>query len=349
MIFYTTGYRLSLDNPDATFVTTGGMYITTDTVDVEVYVDEDKIEKPRLFRSAYYIQNIEAGIHRIVVQRSGLHTWVKELPVDPRIVIEASAFNMPVEPQIRPITEFTASDNLPLFIMASSAVDVFSKATSTVPYLATTTIASTSLAVNEEFIFVDSLFGTSTVSGRSVFDRLRDDVDDRFRFSTTTERKATSTDVVIEKGDVRLIDRAGEVYAVWQNGLDNIPYYYCVGENNFASTSERFGEHVAESIFGEDVATSTVVFESDRVCRTEIKLNRLGQDVFFYNFFPNSTNLVLLLLESGLYVTEVDDRAWQNTQLLYPGNDFSVVVENDIIYVKEDDNYFEIITEIETD
>jgi hypothetical protein len=348
MIFYTTGYRLNFDNEDSTFVTTGGMYITTDTLDVEVYVDEDKIEKPRLFRSAYYIQSIESGIHRVVVQRPGLNTWVKELPVDPRIVVEASAFNMPVEPVIRPVTKFTTTDNQPVFLMASTAVEVFSKATSTIPYLASTTIASSSLAINEEYIFVDSLFGTSSTDTRSAFGRFLDEVD-RFRFATTTEIKSTTTEeIVIQRGDVRLVDRKSDVYAVWQNGIDNIPYYYCVGEKNFASTSERFGRHVAESIFGENVASTSVVFESDRVCRLEIKLNRLAQKVFFYDFFPNSSDLVVLLLEDGLYVTEIDDRAWQNTQLLYPGDDFEVIVENDIIYIKEDENYFEIVTEIET-
>jgi hypothetical protein len=348
MIFYTTGYRLNLDNSESTFITTGGIYITTDTLEVDVYVDEEKVEKPRLFRSAYYIQNIEAGMHRIVVQRLDLHTWVKELPVDSRIVIEASAFNMPLEPNIRPITEFTTLNNQPVFIMASSAVEVFSKATSTVPYLATTTMASSSLSINEEYIFVDSLFGTSSVGGRSVFGRFIDGVD-RFRFATTTDIQPTTTEeIVIERGDVRLIDRKDDVYAVWQNGLNNIPYYYCVGDKSFGSTNKRFGEHVAEAIFGQNVSTTTVVHESDRVCRLEIKLNRLGQDVYFYDFFPKSSDLVLLLLSDGLYVTEIDDRAWQNTQLLYPGDDFEVLVESNIIYIKEDDNYFEIITEIET-
>jgi len=52
-------------------------------------------------------------------------------------------------------------------------------------------------------------------------------------------------------------------------------------------------------------------------------------------------------LQDGVYVTEIDDRAWQNTQLLYPGEGLKVVVENDIIYLKDRELYFEIITEIE--
>ena len=346
MIFYTTGYRLNFDNADNRIMTTGGMYITTNTLEVDVYVNEEKIEKPRLFRSAYYIQNIEAGMKRVVVQRPDLNTWVKELPVDSRIVIEASAFNMPVLPHVRPITEFVTAEDFPVFLATTSPAILFDKSTSTVPYLATTTVATSTFAINEEYIFVNSLFGTTSTSTGSVFNRFLDEVE-RFRFATTSDPVATTTEEIIERGDMRLIDREGEVYAIWQNGISNIPYYFCVQQDNFASTSERFGEHVAEAIFGVTASTSTILTDDERTCRTEIKLNHLAQDVFFYDFFPDSQDLILLQLEDGLYVTEIDDRAWQNTQMLYPGNNFIVVVENGAIYIKENDVYFEIITEIE--
>jgi hypothetical protein len=89
-IFYSSGYRLSFENEETSIVTTGGIYITADNLGVDVYLDEEKIDRPRLFRSAYYIQNIENGPHRLVVQGPGLHTWVKVLPVDSYIVTEAA-------------------------------------------------------------------------------------------------------------------------------------------------------------------------------------------------------------------------------------------------------------------
>ena len=48
-----------------------------------------------------------------------------------------------------------------------------------------------------------------------------------------------------------------------------------------------------------------------------------------------------------MYVTEIDDRAWQNTQRLYPGANLDVVVENNLIYVRDGERYYELITEIE--
>ena len=59
LIFYTTGYRLSFENEETTIVTTGGIYVTNDKLDVSVYIDEKEVDRPRLFRSAYYIQNIQ--------------------------------------------------------------------------------------------------------------------------------------------------------------------------------------------------------------------------------------------------------------------------------------------------
>ena len=71
-IFYTQGYRISFDNEERAIVTTGGIYVTNSNLDVSVFLDEKFIDKPRLFRSAYYIQNIENGIRtfvRIISQR----------------------------------------------------------------------------------------------------------------------------------------------------------------------------------------------------------------------------------------------------------------------------------------
>ncbi len=51
-------------------------------------------------------------------------------------------------------------------------------------------------------------------------------------------------------------------------------------------------------------------------------------------------------LSDGLYVVEVDDRSWQNTQLLYPGEDITVVQDGGRIYVADEDSYVEVSTVI---
>ena len=353
MIFYTTGYRLSFeDDAETMVVTTGGVYVSTQSTDVEVYLDEEQIERPRLFRSAYYIQNIDAGLRRVVVQGEGMQTWVKEIPVDPRIVTEAAAFNFPVIPRLRPVTEFQTQGGAAVFFSSSTPANLFAGSTSTQEFIVSNTSRTSGYIENPEFEFVTSLFSSSTATATSIFaDFIRDM--DRFRFMVPGEEVATTsttTPELIERNDIRLVARGLELYAVWQGQAQSVPYYFCVSSTTVASTSERYGKHVADAVFaqlGTTTATSTLVMVDDRICRTEIKLDRLRQDVYLYDFFPGSSDLVLLHLEDGLYVTEIDDRAWQNTQLLYGGEDLRVIIENGLIYIEQGDSYFEIVPEIE--
>lgn len=351
LIFYTTGYRLSFENEETTIVTTGGMYVTTDNLNVDVYLDEEQVERPRLFRSAYYIQNITADQHRIVVQSPEYQTWVKVLPVDSRVVTEASAFNVPTQPQLRPITLYKTATGTAVYFDTTITDKVFAMATSTELFLYSSSSATSTYQINEEFLFVESLFGTTSPATMSVFGKLLDEVG-KFGFATSSEEEATTSTTTVEKtlrGDMELFDANGELYARWLGARTVIPYYFCVTKSSPASTSARYGEHVAVAIEAARVSTTTpLLIDNNRFCRTQVKLDRLRQDVFYYHFFPNSSDLVLMQLQDGIYVTEIDDRAWQNTQLLYPGTDIHTVVKNDVIYIKDGEYYFQIATQIES-
>jgi len=359
VIFYTTGYRLSFENDATSIVTTGGMYVDTTDTDVDVYLDEEQFTRPRLFQSAYYLQNIAAGQHRIVVQAADVHTWVKELPVDEYVVTEATAFNVPTTPQLRPITEYVTDGGLAVYQVATTTdatTIIFGVATSTEAFVLSTSTSVAAFDVNPEYEFISTLFASSSTSTVSVF---ADNAPDAlFGFSgvgevlsSTTATTSTTTIEVIERNDIQLIDRGWEVYAVWDGEEQDIPYYFCVNQSSRASTSARYGEHVAEAIYsmlGTTTATSTVFVQDERICRTEIKIDHLQQDVYDYNFFPGSAGQVVLHLQDGIYVTEIDDRAWQNTQPLLLGGDVLVVFENDQIYIQRDEYYFELLTELDT-
>lgn len=350
LMFHTTGYRLDFDNDEQTIVSTGGMYITTDNLEIEVFLDDEQVERPRLFRRAYYIQNITAGVHKVVVQGEGLHTWVKDLPVDPYLVVEVAAFNLPTIPRVRPITEYVTATGTAVYVGSASTSTLFDSVTTTVPMLFMNRVRSTQTVQNDEFLYVESLFSSSSTSTRSVFDEILDGVS-RFGFATTTiSSMATSatTSNHIEAGDLRLFERSNELYVAWRGSDGTIPYYFCVNNNSTSTIAKRYGIHVAEAIEQYRISTTTpLIAEDNRLCRPEIRIDRKHQDVYFYDFFPRNRDLVLLQLDSGLFVTEIDDRAWQNTQLLYPGEDLQVVVENETIYVKDDGYYFEVLTEIE--
>ena len=347
LILYTTGHRLSFDGDASTpnIVTTGGMYISVLDESADIYVDEALTRGSRLFRSATYIQNINAGMHRIHVQRDGAYTWVKELPVESQIVIEAGAFNMPEMPQLRPITKYETANGEMAFLSDETTATYFTDATSTERYVvASTSRAQRALVLNEEYDFVASLFAATTTDTRSLWERYTAG-QQRFGFSTTSSRAATNTPPVA--GDTVLVERDGELYARYIGDAKRLPYYYCIVNYDASTTAALYGEHVAKAFtYYRSSTTTPLVYQEGRVCRQEIRLDRHWQDVLWYGFFPGSSDLVLMQLEDGLYVTEIDDRAWQNTQLLYPGKGFKTLIESNTIYLKMDDTFFELVPEI---
>jgi hypothetical protein len=347
MIFYTTGYRISFDDTENRIVTTGGVYVTTDNLEVEVYLDDEQIRRPRLFRSAYYIQDIESGIHRVVVQQDGLNTWVKELPVDPYIVTEAAAFNMPLVTQLRPVSQYFDATGAAVLPSTASTSQLFVNSTSTIPIVFATSTATSTLIQNPEYSYATELFSTTSTSTLSFVDRFIAGAE-RFGFATTST--ATSTVEYPQKGDISLLERENELYARYTGELNNIPYYFCLAGSASSTIAERYGEHVAEQVVDQRVSTTTPLYEDgNRICRSEIKIDRKRQDILYYDFLPGSSDLVLLQLEDGIYVSEIDDRAWQNTQVLYDSSDVTILVENEVIYIKQGELYAELLTEIPED
>ncbi len=347
LIFYTTGYRVDLEDAENRIMTTGGLYITTDNLDVDVYMDDEQVRRPRLFRSAYYIQDVESGTHRVIVQQDKLHTWVKELPVDPYMVIEAAAFNMPVQPQLRHVSEFTSTANESVVLASASTSSFFTVATTSSRIVFATTTATSTYNKNTEYEFAKNLFSTSTASSTSLVERFLEGVE-LFGFASSTDGSAsTSSFLPPTKGNIRLTEREGELYAEWDGSDNTIPYYFCVTNISTTSIKDRYGEHVAEQVQEQSLSTTTPLYvDANRICRKGIKIDRKRQDVLFYDFLPGSSDLVLLQLEDGLYVSEIDDRAWQNTQQIFAGTNFSVKVENDIIYLNQDGLYAELLREI---
>jgi hypothetical protein len=345
-IFYTSGYRISFENEETSIVTTGGIYITADNLNVDVYLDEERVEKPRLFRSAYYIQNIENGLHRIVVQGPDLQTWVKVLPVDSYIVTEAAAFNMPVLPHIRPIPEYLNTSGQGVILSNSTTSELFSKATTTGNFIVTAKASPATLRSNSEFVYAEELFASSTATSTSLITKLESEIE-RFRFSTSTATTTIEEPVYVEQGNMRLVERGDDLQARWIGSGPSTPHYFCTPEVSSTTVAFRLGLHFAQQIEEQRLSTSTPIHvEGGRLCRTEIRLDRKWQKIKYYEFFPRSSDLVVLQLEDGLYVTEIDDRAWQNTQMVYPGDSFETFVTDTNIYIKENGLYFELLTEI---
>ena len=349
LIFYTSGNRLVLGEEEAAIISMGGIYLGNDLDEIDVFIDEEQVEQSRLFRRALYLEDINAGQHRVHVQAPALQTWVKELASKPGIVTESFSFNLPETAQVRIITESQTATGTALVTEASSTAAVFGHASVTNPYLVATDNRLATAEANPEYEFVRELFAATSSINSTLLERVQAQFETRFTFSSATTSNATSSvaTTTVTNNNLRLAEAAAELVVEWVGEPGEQPYYFCVDLAASSSMAAAYGEHVAADVVAEVASSSQTVSVGEPYCRESIQLDRLRQDVRLFTFMPGSPDLVLLHLEDGLYVTEIDDRSWQNTQLLYPGRDFAVLMDGERIYISEAGVYFEVITTLD--
>jgi hypothetical protein len=348
LYLYATGYRFDLNTLGKNIVSTGGMYIAVERTGAEIYIDGELVRETRVFRRAFYAQNIDPGTHRVHVQKEGHHTWVKELPVTPHLVTEAQAFNLPLVPQVRVIAPWQTA--------TGSAVvrEPLLHASTTNEVVATTTKATSTLTRSAEYDTLVRLFASSTptttpTAVENVTKRIESLIEaPQATTSTTTETTATST---IEKGGVRLYRDGEEVYAAWVGSFEQMPYYYCADAfppySTSTPTSTRESARISDAsvargldAIAEDVAVREEGYmhpvqtvSPDAVCDPKIRIDRKWQQVRAFDFVPNSSDFIIMGLEGGIYVVEVDDRSWQNMQPIMEGDELDFRVENGVVYI----------------
>jgi hypothetical protein len=285
-------------------------------------------------------------MHRVHVQGDNVQTWVKVLPVHAHFVTEVASFNVPKIPRVRLVTKWLDKTTGQSVVFAGVSTTTTS-ATVVNDLLVSTTTATTSLQLNPEYTYIQSVFDSAALVEKNIQAQKKPPVEKQTTFNVPTSSArviiATTTKI---NSDFALVQKADEVVMKYTGDSKNIPYYYCVQYQDNKQVAREYGLHVAESI-AVQIGTSTKNDAVDtRVCRTEIRIDRLQQNVDWFDFYPESTDLVLVLLQDGLYVVEVDDRAWQNTQLLYPGTDLEVVIDGERIFVAEGEQFLEVETEL---
>lgn len=344
-IFYASGYRYDFSATSPSFTATGAFYIEADAPESTIYLDDVAVKNVRSFRSASYLQDIEPGIHRVHVQAPGAHTWVKELPVTAHIVTEAEAFNLPVVPQVRVIPEYVTALGEGVVFPHSSSTPVLAYVGSSTPLWFATSTATSSYRSNQEFNLLRELFAeqaSATAARKEVLARQAQ----RFGFSTssTDVGVATSTEIgttTVSRDNVTLFEREGNVYArAESSNFRQVPHYFCapyIPESDLlqsSSVSDEVGELDEE------------LEEQERSeCRDEILVSRQGQSLTSFDFYPTNSNLVLMHLTEGIYVVEIDDRAWQNMQPLYLGHNLELLLYRGGMYVREGELIFEILSD----
>lgn len=342
-MFYASGYRYDFFSGSPSITATGGLYVSAEALESTIFIDESEVTNARIFRNASYIQGLTPGLHRVHVQSPERHTWVKNLSVYPHIVTEADAFNLPLIPQVRPITEYQTGRGEAVFFVATTSLVVLPNASSTIPFILSTSTATTTLRRDQEFTLVKELF---TVQASTTAALQKNE--QSFSFATATPNGVTEiATTTVLRNNLALVQE-GEDIVVYALGTGRqIPHYFCTTQVELEGglKSEAVGELAPDEILFED--TLVELSNNTRDCRTKISIDRKGQKVTDFTFLPKSENLVLLGLEDGVYLVEIDDRSWQNAQLLYPGTALRMMVYSGGIFIKDGSTYLEVYTDIE--
>jgi hypothetical protein len=351
LYLYATGYRLDFERPTA-LISTGGLYLAVERTGAEIYIDDELVRETRTFRRAFYAQNIDVGTHRVHVQKEGYHTWVKELPVSKHLVTEAQAFNLPLVPQVRVVSEWQSATGTAI------AFRPLAYASTTNGVRLATSTATTSLVRNPEFVALMVHFATSSPQATTTaVSRARDAIiSDAATDTAATTELETATSTVISNG-VRLARSGDELYATWVGSFEDMPYYYCAEpfpryNPEATTTPELLTEAEDDAPMPRHENEETVMHPvqtvaRDAECEPTIRMDRRGQTIQDFDFYPGSSDLILLTLEDGVYAVEIDNRAWQNMQPALLGANLRMHLENGNLYVHDGSVIYQVFLNAE--
>lgn len=348
LVFYAIGYRFDFGNAEQNIRTVGGLYVSTDIETVQIYVDDKPVDDMRMFQQAAYVQNVTEGMHQVHVQGDGVNTWVKELPVLAHYVTEAKSFNVPTTPQLRVISEWNTAAGLSVLFEPVASTSFQAASTSNLFFIATST-ATTSFVANPEYVFITSRFASSSQEAKvRQAQELRKEQSFLFAADLLPIASTTIATTTKREQDRVLYQTGAELYVTWRGAQNNIPYYFCVQSRDIPQIASWYGDHVADSFQAAMHASSTVsIFtKGQQWCRDTIQIDRQWETVSWFDFHPSLADTVTMQTESGLYAVEIDDRAWQNRQLLYVGTDFKTITDGNAIYIKDGEYIFELLPEL---
>jgi hypothetical protein len=347
-IFYAAGYRYNFSTPSQIFTVTGSFYVSAEAPESVIYIDDVEISNARTFRNASYIQGLKPGVHRVHVQAPGLHTWVKELTISPHLVTQAEAFNLPLQPQVRLVSEYTTAEGEAVVFGSATTSPVFDGTASTTLWRFSTSTATSTYRANQEFALLADLFADKA-STTAYLEKIQSTIaKSPFGFSTSSAdglqvgEQATTT---ISRDSIKLYQVGDDVYVyATSTTLRQAPHYFCRDE--VLVEELIIGTELSASAYETISPSPVVAVPSEPFCRSEIRIDRKGMKVLGFDFYPTNTNLVLMHLEDGVYVIEIDDRAWQNTQVLYPGKALEFITYRGGTFIKEGKLIFEVLGEL---
>lgn len=164
------------------------------------------------------------------------------------------------------------------------------------------------IVLNEILPFVDK-DGAPTTSPAISKNKNPEFVDTASIFlrSQITKKNSTTTldTKILWKLYLKKID--GKLHANWKGNQDERPLYFCLNS----------------------------------ICRNEIVI-QASSSVGSFDFFPGRSDLVIVVLDSGIYVTEIDDGPGQNTQPILKDTKLDMRVKDNVIYIKKGEALYSV-------
>lgn len=96
VIWYANGWRLA---SDFTFKRTGGLFVSADETEVEIFINGELEKRTNLLQSGIFLQGLTPGGISIIAAKEDYWPWAKEIEIKESIVAEARAFLVPKEPK----------------------------------------------------------------------------------------------------------------------------------------------------------------------------------------------------------------------------------------------------------
>lgn len=310
LLFYSKGY--SLFN-ELGLQKTGGLSITNDRTGVEIYINGELARSPSIIQRSFFVRELLPGSYFIEAKKEDFTTWSKTLLIFPEIVTEVSSFMITNEIEIVPVPRSALEADI-LDIEREEAKRI-KEATEKGEEIE----LPDSLVEDKEELEIelkrDVIEGVEEINPKfikytNLF--LKPEKYGLLEVLPNLYEENIALDAgsrIISSGDLIVREVDGRLIVRWIGEEDQTPPYFCVNTQ----------------------------------CKNTILIHDTVPAARF-DFFPGRSDLLLVLREDGLYVTEIDDRSEQNKVRLYEGQNLDFrAFSGDTIVVKDGDAFFEVI------
>ncbi len=282
------GYKFEQLDDIFTLVKTGGIYIHSDVVSAEIYLDGDYVENNGLLLRNSLIQGLKPEkTYHVLIKKEGMNSWEKDLVVYPGVVTEASILMLPVEIKKVAVFPFTDKNGLGT-TTPQTFISIQNKIPTNAEYLGLQEMFEEKTATTTESAsqITKSKLATTTASTTPI------EIPEYFTRLGISDPDSLKN--LIVKADQVLWLENGNVSVNWVSLNNTAPYYYCFDLTN---------------------------------CRTNISVD-LEKEIEKFDFLMGRDDVLIVLTEDGIYAVEIDDRSTRNIQSIYLGKNLKYKINS---------------------